>query len=75
MKLYDFLKHETNANELCVICEDGYEVATCWIDYEDLFIIPPRLANREIRRDYWGELPIVTEENNKICVPCHYIDV
>lgn len=75
MKLYDFLRHETNVYELCVICEDGYEVATCWIDHEDLFIIPPRLANREIRRNYWGTLPIATESNNKVWVSCHYIDV
>lgn len=75
MKLCDFLRHETNVHELCAICEDGYEVATCWIDHEDLFIIPPRLANREIQRNYWDVLPIVTENNNKIYVPCHYIDV
>ena len=75
MKLCDFLRHETNVYELCAICEDGYIVATCWIDHEDLFIIPPRLANKDIRRDYWGTLPIVTENNNKMYVPCHYIDV
>ncbi len=75
MKLCDFLRHETNVCELCVICEDGYTVATCWIDYEDLFIIPQRLANKDVRRDYWGVLPIVTENNNKVRIPCHYIDV
>lgn len=75
MKLRDFLRHETNVNELCVIREDGYEVATCWIDYEDLFIIPPRLVNKEVRGDCWGVLPIVTENNDKMRVPCHYIDV
>lgn len=75
MKLYDFLRRETNVYELCVICEDGYEVVTCWIDHEDLFIIPSRLANREVRRDYWDVLPIVTENNNKMYIPCHSIDV
>ena len=38
MKLFDFLRRETNVHELCAICEDGYQVATCWIGYEDLFI-------------------------------------
>lgn len=75
MKLYDFLRRETNVHELCVICEDGYEVAICWIDYEDLFIIPPRLGYKEVKRDYWDGLPIATENNNKMYVPCHYIDV
>lgn len=75
MKLYDFLRRETNVYELCVICEDGYEVATCWIDYEDLFIIPPRLGYKEVKRDYWDGLLIATENNKKMYVPCHYIDV
>lgn len=39
------------------------------------FIIPPRLANREIRRDYWDVLPIVDKNGNKAYIPCHYIDV
>ena len=75
MKLGDFLRHETNAHELCAICEDGYEVATCWIDYEDLFLVPARLVNKEVQRNYWDMLPIVTEDNNQMYVPCHYIDV
>lgn len=75
MKLSDFLRYETNAHELCVICKDGYAVATCWIDYEDLFLVPSRLVNKEVQRNYWNMLPIVTEDNTQMYVPCHYIDV
>ena len=75
MTLKDFLYHKTNAQELCVIREHGWIVASCWIDYEDLFIIPHRLANNIVKNDEWGYLPIVNENNAMVKVPCHYIDV
>lgn len=75
MTLREFLRTKTNELELCAICEDGWIVATCWIDYEDLFHIPPRLADREVKNDKWEELSIVNENNASIIVPCHYIYV
>ena len=48
MKLIDFLLKKTNALELCVIREGGWTVATCWIDYEDLFSIVPDDINELI---------------------------
>lgn len=73
--LKDFLYRETNVRELCVIREDGWIIATCWIDYEDLFAIPHRLADKVVKKDKWGYLEIVNEENACIKIPCHYVDV
>ena len=51
MTLYEFLRHKTHANELCVIRDCGDIVASCWTDYEDLFIIPDKLKNHIVKKD------------------------
>lgn len=77
MTLQDFLLHKTNAHELCVIREDGWIVATYWIDHEDLFCrhVSITLAEMEVKSDEWDYLPIINENNATIKIPCHYIDV
>lgn len=75
MTLRDFLRTKTNAMELCVIRDGGWIVASCWIDYEDLFAIPNRLADNIVKKDEWGYLSIVNENNACIQIPCHYVDV
>lgn len=75
MTLWEFLRKKTEARELCVIRESGYIVASCWIDYEDLFHVPPRLADKEIKEDEWGYLTIVNKNNAELKIPCHYVDV
>ena len=75
MKLREFLLKKTNVKELCVIRDSGWIVATCWIDYEDLFAIPNRLANNIVKKDEWGYLSVVNENNAEIKIPCHYVDV
>lgn len=76
MKLKEFLLTQTNVKELCVIrvC-GGYNIASCWIDYEDLFHIPHELEDKVVESDEWGYLSIVNENNAEIKIPCHYIDV
>lgn len=75
MTLRDFLLKQTNARELCVIRDNGWIVASCWIDYEDLFAIPQRLAENFVKNDEWGYLNIVDANNIEIKIPCHYVDV
>lgn len=75
MKLREFLLKKTNAKELCVIRDSGWIVASCWIDYEDLFYVPHKLADNVVKNDEWGYLSIVNENNAEIKIPCHYVDV
>lgn len=75
MTLRDFLRTKTNVKELCVIRDSGWIVATCWIDYEDLFYIPTKLADKLVKNDEWDYLLIVNENNAEIKIPCHYVDV
>ena len=75
MTLCEFLRTKTNALELCAIRESGWIVATCWIDYEDLFLVHPNIANKEVKLDVWDYLSIVNKNNAEIKVPCHYIEI
>ena len=73
--LRDFLYKKTQALELCAITDGGWVVATCWIDYEDLFHIPPRLADKEVKSDEWSAINIVDKTGKTIQIPCHYVNV
>ena len=75
MTLKDFLRNKTNAMELCVIRYDGWIVASCWIDYEDLFTIPNNFADKPVKMDEWDYITIVNKNNAEIKIPCHYVDV
>lgn len=75
MTVLDFCLRRTNAHELVVIRDSGWIVASVWIDYEDIFLIPDRVKDKEIRKDSWGTLNIVTEHGDELEVPCHYLDV
>lgn len=50
MILRDFLHKKTNAKELCIIREDGWIIVSCWIDYEDLFVIPQNLSQKAVKK-------------------------
>ena len=78
MTLRKFLKHHTEATELCVIC-NPWRIATAWVDHEDLFLgyVDKALLDSEVQSDKWDRLEIVDEGglvNGKIIeVPAHYI--
>lgn len=77
MELREFLKTQTNPCELCVIRDNGWVIASVWIDYEDLFVryLSDGLEYREVKKHWWGDIAIVNENNAKIRIPCHYVDV
>ena len=75
--LSEFLEHNTKVNELCVIRDDGWIVATFWIDNEDLFMrhLDNTIGSKPVEKDEWGWLPIVNEDKGNLEVRCHYIDI
>lgn len=75
MTLHEFCRTKTQALEFCVIKEEGWIVASVWIDYEDLFMLPEKLQGRIVKKDYWEELPIVNEKGEKIRILCHAIEI
>ena len=73
--LRDFLRKKTQALELCAITDGGWTVATCYIDHEDLFHIPPNLADKEVKSDQWSTIDIVEKNGIVMSIPCHYVNV
>lgn len=74
MTIGEFCLHHTQVGELCVFRDAGYIVGSTWIDIEDLFAIPDRIRNAEMKSHSWGTISITTEHGDKLGVPCHYID-
>lgn len=74
MTVYEFCKHHTSAQELVLIC-DPWPAQAVWIDDEDLFCVHPDLADKEVKSDTWGTLPIADNSGVSIVVPCHYVYV
>lgn len=74
MKLYEFLRYKTRAEELCVIC-DPWRVAAVWIDHEDLFLryVHPDLCGKEVIKDDWAQLETKTDKNETAYIDAHYI--
>ena len=77
MTVNEFLRHKTQATELCVIRDQGWIVETAWIDHEDLFArtVSEQNRSKKVKDDKWGTIRIVTQHGDKLDVPCHYIDV
>lgn len=75
MTVREFCMKKTQVNELVVIRDCGWIVATAWIDYEDIFRLPEKTSQLEVISDSWGTIPILNQNGNVIDVGCHYIDV
>ena len=75
MTVREFCRHKTQALELCIIRENRWIVHSVWIDYEDLFVLSDKYANKEVKSTEWGTITIVNQNGNKMEIPCHYIDV
>lgn len=70
----EFCLRHTQVNELCIVRDCGWIIAAVWIDAEDLFSMNPKIAERIVKSNEWGELPVVTKSGDTIHIPCHYID-
>ena len=73
MKVYEFCKKNTQAHQLCVICDSGWIVETVWIDHEDIFRMSKESQIAEVDRTEFGELPITTKHGDTVHIPCLYI--
>ena len=75
MELREFLLRKTRVGELCMIREEGWIIASYWIDNEDLFLIHPKIAKRKVKKDQWGHIYITNNFGAQTQVVCHYIDI
>lgn len=65
MTVRETLLHHVKGGELVQILDGGYNVAMCFIDYEDLFIhgIPKEILDKEVKRNINGILRHKTMNN------------
>ena len=75
MTVREFCYYNTKALELCVIRNHGWIEDCVYIDYEDLFVLSDKYADKEVKSTEWGTITIVNKNGNKMEIPCHYIDV
>lgn len=75
MTAREFCLHKTRERELVVIRDNGWITASVWIDCEDIFAMPDRYKNLEVKGDSWGRLTVVDKSGDTVEIPCHYIDV
>lgn len=75
MTLREYLLHETESGELCVIRDSGYIVEAAYIDHEDLFIGSINHADKIVQNTEWGFLEIYVPGNPRQAIPVHYINI
>lgn len=75
MTVREFCLYKTEPFQLVVICQGGYAVATAWIDTEDLFRLPPDIAETPVIDHSHGFIDVVNPYNEKIRVPCVQVDI
>lgn len=73
--LYNFLREKTKDTELCIICDNGWRSAACWVDHEDLFLgsLPKTMLEMEVKKDSWETLEKVDGVGKKCYTMAHYI--
>lgn len=75
MTVGDFCYNHTKVGELVIIRDQGYTVASVYIDYEDLYIMHPSIGKRKVMQSEWGKIEITDKDGNQVATPVHYVDV
>lgn len=77
IKLSEFLRYKTRAEELCIICVNGWRTAAVWIDHEDLFIgyLHPELRDLIVVNEKWELLETCIDTGSREYVNAHYVYV
>lgn len=75
MSLIDFLFHHVHAKELCVICVEGFIMATVYIDYEDRFVkyLSRDFDSMVVVKNEWKPLLITLDNGYDMHIQAHYI--
>lgn len=74
--IHDFLATMVGANQLCVICNDGYIVDTVWVDPEDMFIsrVHEDTKKQIVKSTRDGYLPILLPNGSVANAPALVIN-
>lgn len=75
MTVIEYCRHETKVSELVIIRTGGRVRCSAYIDHEDLFRLPPDIANAEAIRSKRSCIAVATRAGGAWSAPCVYIDI
>lgn len=75
MTVIEYCREKTEVNELVIIRSAGYTTCAAYIDYEDLFRLPPDIARAEVMDAHRGSIVVAGHENTSCYAPCVYLDI
>ena len=75
MTVIEYCREKTEVNELVIIRRAGYTICAAYIDYEDLFRLPPDIAEAEVTDAHRGAIVVAGPANTSCFAPCVYLDI
>ena len=75
MTVIEYCLHETRVYELVIIRVSGRVSCSAYIDHEDLFRLPPDIANAEVIHSKRSYIDIATRAGGAWSAPCVYLDI
>lgn len=75
MTVIEYCREKTEVNELVIIRCAGYTTCAAYIDYEDLFRLPPDIAEAEVTDAHRGAIVVAGPANTSCYAPCVYLDI
>ena len=75
MTVIEYCLTKTEVHELVIIRSGGYRTCAAFIDYEDLFRLPPDIANAEVMDAGHGFIAVAGPANTSCNTPCVYLDI
>lgn len=75
MIVIEYCREKTEVGELVIIREGGWVTCAAYIDYEDLFRLPPDINRREVIGAERGWIKLVSPASGACNAPCVYLDI
>lgn len=75
MTVIEYCRTKTEVNELVIIRRAGYTTCAAYIDIEDLFRLPPDIAEAEVTDAHRGAIVVAGPANTSCYAPCVYLDI
>lgn len=75
MTVIEYCREKTEVGELVIIREGGWVTCAAYIDYEDLFRLPPNINRREVAGAEHGWIKLASPASGPCEAPCLYLDI
>lgn len=75
MTVIEYCREKTEVRELVIIRAGGWVSCSAYIDYEDLFRLPPNIAHADVIDSSYGYIKVLDHQGAYVSVPCTYLDI